>query len=219
MGSAIDNYNNYFNRAISFQSNITLLQSQYKSLKDLRDSKKEEMTNLIRELGTYEKSIELLKQLIENLSKGQIEHLGALINSALTTIFYDRLYTVDLVITEQRNTNNLQILLNEVLGDGTILQTKLEDNGYGVKSVIGFILQVYFIIYHKEYPILFLDEAFTNLSKQYLPYLKMLITSLSEKYNFIFVLVTHDRDLMSLSDRTYLVELGKVTLYNKEVGV
>ncbi len=55
----------------------------------------------------------------------------------------------------------------------------------------------------------------TNLSKQYLPYFKSLINDLAEKYGFIFVLVTHDRDIMDLSDRTYFVEKGKVTLYNE----
>ena len=73
---------------------------------------------------------------------------------------------------------------------------------------------MYFIIYYKQYPILFLDEAFTQLSKQYLPYLKSLINDLANKYGFTFVLVTHDRDIMELADRTYLVDKGNVSLYN-----
>ena len=55
----------------------------------------------------------------------------------------------------------------------------------------------------------------TQLSKQYLPYFKILINDLAEKYNFIFVLVTHDRDIMSLSDRTYEVIKGEVRLINE----
>ena len=55
----------------------------------------------------------------------------------------------------------------------------------------------------------------TQLSKQYLPYFKSLINDLAEKYGFIFVLVTHDTDIMNLSDRTYFVDKGKVELYNE----
>ena len=55
----------------------------------------------------------------------------------------------------------------------------------------------------------------TQLSKQYLPYFKILINDLAKKYNFIFVLVTHDRDIMELSDRTYEVVKGEVRLINE----
>jgi ABC-type sugar transport system ATPase subunit len=196
-----------------------MLEHQYKeSLNEIKLTG-DELKELIKKEKNYEYAVDLMKKIIEGMSKSQINHLESLINSALETIFFDRQYSVELVITELRNTNNLQIILNEVLDDGSVIKTKLDDNGFGVKSVIGFILQVYFILYHHEYPILFLDEAFTQLSKQYLPYLKSLISDLADKYGFIFVLITHDTDIMSLSDRTYLVNQGKVTLYNELGGI
>lgn len=214
-----DNYQYYFNKAITTKSNIEMLEHQYKeSLNEIKLTG-DELKELIKKEKNYEYAVDLMKKIIEGMSKSQINHLESLINSALETIFFDRQYSVELVITELRNTNNLQIILNEVLDDGSVIKTKLDDNGFGVKSVIGFILQVYFILYHHEYPILFLDEAFTQLSKQYLPYLKSLISDLADKYGFIFVLITHDTDIMSLSDRTYLVNQGKVTLYNELGGI
>ena len=214
-----DNYQYYFNKAITTKSNIEMLEHQYKESLNEINLTGEELKNLIKKEKNYEYAVDLMKKIIEGMSKSQINHLENIINSALETIFFDRQYSVELVITELRNTNNLQIILNEVLDDGSVIKTKLDDNGFGVKSVIGFILQVYFILYHHEYPILFLDEAFTQLSKQYLPYLKSLISDLADKYGFIFVLITHDTDIMSLSDRTYLVNQGKVTLYNELGGI
>ena len=214
-----DNYQYYFNKAITTKSNIEMLEHQYKESLNEINLTGEELKHLIKKEKNYEYAVDLMKKIIEGMSKSQINHLENLINSALETIFFDRQYSVELVITELRNTNNLQIILNEVLDDGSVIKTKLDDNGFGVKSVIGFILQVYFILYHHEYPILFLDEAFTQLSKQYLPYLKSLISDLADKYGFIFVLITHDTDIMSLSDRTYLVNQGKVTLYNELGGI
>ena len=210
-----NNYQYYFNQAITKKSNIELLIKQHEDTIKEKEQASLELKNLISKESQYEKAVDLMKKIIEGMSQSQINHLESLINSALDTIFFDREYFVELQVTELRNTNNLQIILNEVNSDGELIKTKLEDNGFGVKSIIGFVLQIYYILYYKQYPIMFMDEAMTNLSKQYLPYFKSLINDLAEKYGFIFVLVTHDRDIMDLSDRTYFVEKGKVTLYNE----
>lgn len=208
----LENYSQYFNKAIQVKSNTELLMKQYEQAKLDKEKLSDDLRNTIKKEKTYEEAVDLMKKIVESMSTSQIEHLQNLINSALETIFFDRQYSVDLVVTELRNTNNLQILLSETNEDGTVVKTKLADNGYGVKSIIGFILQVYFIIYHKEYPVLFLDEAFGTLSSQYVPYLKVLMDELAKKYSFIFVLITHDTRFMDVADKTYLVDKGKVTL-------
>lgn len=208
----LENYSQYFSKAIQIKSNTELLIKQYEQAKLDREKLSDDLRNTIKKEKTYEEAVDLMKKIVESMSTSQIEHLQKLINSALETIFFDRQYSVDLVVTELRNTNNLQILLSETNEDGTVIKTKLVDNGYGVKSIIGFILQVYFIIYHKEYPVLFLDEAFGTLSSQYVPYLKVLMDELAKKYGFIFVLITHDTRFMDVADKTYLVDKGKVTL-------
>ena len=208
----LENYSQYFSKAIQIKSNTELLIKQYEQAKLDREKLSDDLRNTIKKEKTYEEAVDLMKKIVESMSTSQIEHLQKLINSALETIFFDRQYSVDLVVTELRNTNNLQILLSETSEDGTVIKTKLVDNGYGVKSIIGFILQVYFIIYHKEYPVLFLDEAFGTLSSQYVPYLKVLMDELAKKYGFIFVLITHDTRFMDVADKTYLVDKGKVTL-------
>ena len=208
----LENYSQYFSKAIQVKSNTELLIKQYEQAKLDREKLSDDLRNTIKKEKTYEEAVDLMKKIVESMSTCQIEHLQKLINSALETIFFDRQYSVDLVVTELRNTNNLQILLSETNEDGTVVKTKLVDNGYGVKSIIGFILQVYFIIYHKEYPVLFLDEAFGTLSSQYVPYLKVLMDELAKKYGFIFILITHDTRFMDVADKTYLVDKGKVTL-------
>lgn len=210
-----DNYQYYFNQAITKKSNIELLLTQYEQTKKEKEQASIELKELITKENNYEKAVDLMKKIIEGMSQSQINHLEALINSALETIFFDRKYFVELQVTELRNTNNLQIILNEINDAGELIKTDIKSNGFGVQSIIGFILQLYFILYYKQYPIMFMDEAMTQLSKQYLPYFKMLINDLAEKYNFIFVLVTHDRDIMSLSDRTYEVVKGEVKLINE----
>ena len=153
-----------------------------------------------------------MKEIIDVLSRTHIDHLEKLLNSAVSTIFFDKNYRVEFEVSEYRNSNNLTIYLIETLEDGSEIKTDIKDNGFGIKTIIGFILQVYFILYHKLSPVLFADEAFSALSSQYLPYLRSLLTSLKEEYGFIFVLVSHDPRIIDISDNTYEVKDGEVKL-------
>ena len=207
-----DNYSYYFNQALTRKSNLELLKNQHKETIKEKENAAKDLANLVKKESQYESAVELMKKIIEGMSQSQITHLENLINSALETIFFDRQYSVELLVTELRNTNNLQIILNEINDEGQLIKTKLNDNGFGVKSIIGFILQIYFILYHHQYPVLFLDEAFSTLSDQYVPYLKVLMDELAAKYNFIFVLITHDTRFMDIANRTYIVNKGNVTL-------
>lgn len=213
----LENYSLYFSRAIQAKSNIELLLKQFEEAKENKMKLELDLRNTIKKEATYEEAVDLMKKIVESMSTSQIKHLENLINSALETIFFDRNYSVEMNVTELRNTNNLQILLVEQNDEGEIIKTKLNDNGYGVKSIIGFILQIYFILHHHEYPVLFLDEAFGTLSSQYVPYLKTLMDELAKKYGFIFVLITHDTRFMDIADKTYLVDKGNVKLKGSDI--
>ena len=110
--------------------------------------------------------------------------------------------------------NCLDIYLIDIQEDGTKVRTNIKDNGFGIKTVIGFILQVYFILYHKLSPVMFVDEGFSAISSNYLPYLKSLFNNLRDKYGFIFVLVAHDIRFLDLADKMYEVKNGEVRLKN-----
>jgi len=204
-------YQSMYNKAIVKKSNIELQLNQLEDTKSNYNQTLLDLQQIVKDQQTYEQSIDILKKMMDNLSRSQINHLSDLLNSSVQSIFFDRQYSIELQITELRNQNQLKILLHEDTPEGHVV-SDINDNGYGLKGIIGFILQCYFIIYYKQEPILFLDEAFGNLSSQYLPYLKALIQSLTNKYGFQFVLITHDERLMEMADRTYRVRLGDVKL-------
>ena len=206
-------YQALYNKAIVKKSNIELQLQQLDDTKQSYNTSLLELQQLLQDQHTYEQSIDILKKMMDNLSRSQINHLSDLLNSSVQSIFFDRQYSIELQITELRNQNQLKLILHEETPDGHII-SDINDNGYGLKGIIGFILQCYFIIYYKQAPVLFLDEAFGNLSSQYLPYLKVLLQSLTNKYGFHFILITHDARLMELADRTYKVRLGNVKLVN-----
>ena len=210
----IENYSALYNKAIQVKSKYETLQNQLNSRKE----KKIELTNLmsskIHRQMVYESAISYMKEIIDLLSRTHIDHLEKLLNSAVSTIFFDKNYSVRFEVSEYRNSNCLSINLIETLDDGTEIVTDIKDNGFGIKTIVGFILQIYFILYHKLSPILFIDEGFSSLSDQYIPYLRSLLNSLKEEYGFIFVLIAHDLRFIQIADLRYEVHNGEVKLYN-----
>ena len=205
----IDNFETYFNLALKKrQEHETILQTK-KMMEEKKLEYEEKLKDLLNTHKIYEDSIDYLKEIIELISRQHIEHIEKLLNSAVKTIFYDKDYSIKLEIAEFRNSNCLNILLIENTDEGEII-TDIKNNGFGIQSIVGFILQVYFIMYHKLEPILFMDEAMSTLSSQYIPYFKELINALANQYNFHFVLVAHDVRFIDIADYKYEVKDGEV---------
>lgn len=212
----IENFDYMYNQAIMFKSKYDTINNQLNEKLQQKDSLYKDMQFNIKKQTVYEKSIMYMKELIDALSKTHINHLEKLLNSAVRTIFFDKNYEIKLEVSEFRNSNNLTIFLIETLEDGSRVKTDIKDNGFGLKTIIGFILQVYFIIYNNLSPILFIDEGFSAISSQYIHCLKSLLCSLKDKYGFIFVLVAHDTRFIDLADKTYEVRNGVAKL--KDLG-
>lgn len=167
-------------------------------------------------------SLDVMKLCITKLSEGHINHLNDLVNSMLKQVFDDKDYKVDFQLNDNKNGKILNIILNDRISDDEVIVTDIHDNGGGLQTIVGFILQVYFIIYFNQEHILFLDESLSALSSEYIPNLIAFMGSLVEKYNFIFVSVIHDKrfidnilDQSSLYINLYNIEDGRIT-YNKE---
>ena len=201
-----------YNKAIQIKSKYETLQSQLEAREEHKADLINQMEKKLQEQVIYEDAISYMKEIIDALSRSHIDHIEKLLNSAISTIFFDKDYRIEFEISEYRNSNCLNIYLIERQDDGTEIRTDIQDNGFGVKTIVGFILQVYFILYHKLSPILFADEAFSTLSDQHIPYLRSLLTSLKEEYGFIFVLVTHDIRFIEIADLKYEVRNGEVRL-------
>lgn len=210
----IEDFNNLYYKAINVKSKYNTIQSQLESKKVQKQDLISKMEEKVHKQVIYEKAISYMKEIIDILSRTHIEHLEKLLNSAVSTIFFDKNYRIEFEVSEYRNSNNLTIYLIDTLDDGTEIKTDIKNNGFGIKTIIGFILQIYFILYNKLSPILFIDEGFSALSDQYIPYLRSLLVSLTNEYGFIFVLVAHDPRFIEIADRTYEVKNGEVKFKN-----
>lgn len=208
----LEEYESLYNTALQIKSTYETLEAQLEQTKQQKQNYTNQMQQKFQEMATYETAIDYMKKLIDTLSRTHIDHLEKLLNSAVSTIFYDRDYRIEFEVSEYRNNNNLTIYLIETLEDGTEVKTDIQNNGFGVKTIVGFILQIYFILYHKQSPILIIDEGFSALSTQYIEHFRQLIQSLTKEYGFIFILVSHDPRFNDLADRTYEVKNGEMRL-------
>lgn len=172
---------------------------------------KEELIEDERQIQLHEKASEVFKTLQERLTYVHIDHLTNLINNALETVFNDEYiqYSIRIETSQQRNNNTCQFYLLTTENNITT-ETLLQDNGFGIQSLIGFVLQIYFILQHNQARILFLDESLTAISTDKLPKLKVFIDKVSQQYDFKFILIAHMSDLFELADYAYNVENGKV---------
>ena len=199
----LEEYESLYNTALQIKSTYETLEAQLEQTKQQKQNYTNQMQQKFQEMATYETAIDYMKKLIDALSRTHIDHLEKLLNSAVSTIFYDRDYRIEFEVSEYRNNNNLTIYLIETLEDGTEVKTDIQNNGFGVKTIVGFILQIYFILYHKQSPVLIIDEGFSALSTQYIEHFRQLIQSLTKEYGFIFILVNHDPRWSGLADKVY----------------
>ena len=178
-----------------------------------RDNLLEKINNDTKEIALLENTQEVFKLLENKLSEANILHVEQLCNQALVTVFNteDTTYTIKIETMIQRNNNQVQFYLFEKnLTTGEEVKTRLEDNGFGIQSLIGLVLQIYFILIHKQQHILFLDESLTAISVDKLPKLKAFLTEVSKTLNFKFILIAHVEALFTLADYRYNVVNGKI---------
>lgn len=212
------NYDKLKSKAISINSDIQASRRKLRENEDKLKSKEKKIEKLNFNIEIQEKATELLKELIDEMSKEHIERVEDMLTYGLQTIFYDRNYAIKIKIEDKRNYKVADFYLLEER-EGYVRETEFEDSiGGGVRVVVGFILQVFYIQYFNLKRIIFLDEAFSELSESYIDGLIEFINQLSEKKGFRFVLISHDSRINPYADKLYRVENGVVELMKgKEV--
>ena len=187
----------------------------------LSDTKryKKNIEELTEEIAVQQETVTSYKEVLDILSKEQIIKIQSLVTVALHTIFHDRDYSLDIVFGERGLERTVELVLVEKrrfetsAGEEDVeLRTPFEDGiGGGVMVVVGFLLQVYFIVYFDLEKVMFCDESFSQLSDIYLPNLLEFIKSLCEQKGFRIVLISHDPRITANADFVYQMEDGVVT--------
>lgn len=208
----VTEFDSLFQKVSQTYYKLQQVQTQLKLNEDSEEDTKTKLFETENKVQLLDSASVVFKSLQEKLTDVHINHITDLLNNALHSVFDDDYiqYRIRLEVSQQRNNNTVQFYLQTTEG-GSVTETLLTNNGFGIQSLLGFVLQVYFILQHKQARILFLDESLTAISTDKLPKLKKFIDEVANQYQFKFVLIAHMEELFSLADYAYSVDNGKVT--------
>lgn len=178
--------NNYNDKLIDIEHKISELNDQQLIIKESQ--------------VYFQRAIDILYE----KSVGELENV---INLALQFIFYDIDYKIKIELTDKRGKSLDFYILKS---DGN-LEDVINGVGKSVRTVISFILHIYFLINKGAYPILFLDEQFTGMSNEYVQNFMDFVKSFCKEKNFIIILISHDERFINYADNTFIVSSGNVT--------
>jgi len=198
-------------KAIRLSSSEQLYKDQLSSITEQLEDNEKKLKELRDLVYVDEQAHIIMKQIIDKLSYEAINKIKSMITFALRTICYDRDYTFEMKVDDKRDTKTIDFFLIEKIGDETVT-SNFDAIGGGIQSIVGFVLQVYFILAFNQARIMFCDESFSQLSDLYIPTFMEFMKALSEKKGFIFVLISHDNRFMPYADRFYHVDKGKAFL-------
>lgn len=189
------------------------LVSSYKMCEETLDKLSEEYKTLTENVTLLERSKPFIDDLIDKFSESSLKKLEDLLTLGLSRIFYDRDYRVEIKVTEKRSNKCADIYL---IDSGHSFLMKDSCVAGGILVVVGFLIQAFYVANLDVAKIMFLDEALSNISTQYLDNFFSFVHELSVQIGLSVVLITHDTRFLEYADRLYKVDKGVYTLEEKK---
>lgn len=189
-------------RNVLFMANS--LKTEYKSLfKDIEDlnkelnAEKETLKRLVESEEYYKKAVDLIYE-------QSVGELNTTMNAALSYVFYDRNFKLNIELSDKRGKS---LVFNAYNGDA--LSSLKAGMGMGINCAISAILHLYFLNC-KGKKVLMLDEAYSNISVDYVDQFYDFFYKMVHKLGFRVILITHDPRFLKYGDKTYTINCGEV---------
>ena len=200
----------------SLENRVTNLYIQYNSIKTSLENNQASIRTLNNQIQDYilnkdllENSKPYIDDLIDKFSETALKRLEDLLSLGLARIFQDRDYSVEIRVSEKRSAKCAELYL---IDDGHAFLMRDSCVAGGILVVVGFLIQVFYVANLDLAKILFLDEALSNISTQYLPNFFSFVKELSVQIGLTVVLITHDTRFLEYADRIYKVANGTYIL-------
>lgn len=156
------------------------------------------------ETGFIIESREYYRKAVDIIYERSIVELKSILNSALSYIFYDEDYNLDIELLDKRGKSLYFRLYHN--GKPANLKT---GTGMGVKTVISAVLHIYYL-QCKNSKVLMLDEAYAAVSEEYIDRFFNFLSEMCQKLSFKIILITHDKRLIEHGDKYYIINNGCV---------
>lgn len=196
-------------RATDLYIKYNSLKSSYISTVQSIEELEKEYTALIDNKVLLERSKPFIDDIIDKFSETSLKRLEDLLTLGVSRIFQDRDYKVEIKVSEKRSAKCAELYL---IDSGHSFLMRDSCVAGGILVVVGFLIQVFYVANLNVAKILFLDEALSNISTQYLDNFFSFVKELSQQIGLTVVLITHDTRFLEYADRLYKVAGGVYTL-------
>ncbi len=169
-----------------------------------------EVADLKSLVSNYERAVAVLSSIGETKQATAQHQIESLVTMGLQTIFGEQL-TFHIVSTVTGKVPSIDFTVRSTLSDGRVIETDVvSSRGGGLVSIVGFLLRLVVLLLSrpKVSSVLFLDETFAMLSKDYVPAMADFLRQLSDRAGLRIVLVTHDEQYLDVADRKYEFSMG-----------
>lgn len=172
----------------------------------------QQVVQLTAELEQFDRVTRLLTSVGEAAQQAAQHQIEELVTRGLQVIFGNEL-SFHVVQTVKANASHVEFVIRSQYADRAVDTPVLEARGGGMAVVVAFMLRlVVLLLTPGTRKILFLDESFSHVSKEYEPRLAEFLREVTEKADVQIVLVTHSDAYGDLADRRYqLIASGGIT--------
>lgn len=170
-------------------------------------------------LQKLESVMGVVKTIEESWTKNFEQRIADLITNGLQQVFEEDMeFSIEEKV--QGDISVLDFKLTQRRPDGSVLVTDIMGaKGGGVVSIVGFLLRVIVILSIRPaiHPVLFVDESFAHLSKDYVPRAAELLAELARETGIQIVMITHEPEFARVADKVYVVsQHNGVTKYKEQ---
>ena len=202
---------------------LTTIDYNIKTFSELLSKKKvyeKEIQRREKEVEQYSERLKFLKSTKELYLKAvdimYQESIGVLqdtLNSALQYVVKDKDYSIKIELEDKRGTKSLNLAL---IDNEKGFEADLKDStGMGIRTIISFVLKAYYLV-NDNSKVLMLDEKYSALSAQYVPYFMEFLKKFTQERDFIIIMITHDNRFVNYGDKVYVVADGHVREENTD---
>lgn len=173
-------------------------------------------------LAKLEKVMGVVKTIEESWTKNFEQRIAGLITNGLQQVFEEDMeFSIEEKV--QGEITVLDFKLTQRRPDGSVLITDIMGaKGGGVVSIVSFLLRVIVILSIRPAinPVLFMDESFAHLSKDYVPRAAELLAELVRETGIQIIMITHEPEFARVADKVYSVsQHNGVTKYKEQPTV
>ena len=176
------------------KTELTILDRNQKKIQELETQKQMN----VKALAVLDKAI----QIISANGLGKVE---SIVSDGLNLVFDQ-----DLQLLLERKEGAKGDSYRLMVQQGDVVGPPIDTMGGGVVNIISFLLRVIMIQRFKLNKLIVLDEAFNNVSADFLPRVSEMLRSLCDDHGYTILSITQAPLLASAANRVFRVEAGPV---------